>query len=98
MAIDIDNNQRFWFIIWVLYCKKHRMNHETEDWNQIKDISEEEYTELEKHAMFEILNSGKCPVCWELCGCITPERGRCDFCSCKFKINGEKRQAEVEEL
>jgi len=64
---DISNQQRFWFIIFALWCKKHGKDHKTEDFNQIKDsdiISSEEYEELRQKAIFEVLKSGLCPECW----------------------------------
>ena len=63
--MEIGNNRRTWYTIFILWCLKYGKDYKTEDFDQVKTIPEDEYQELQTRAMFHILNSGRCASCWE---------------------------------
>jgi len=65
MAHEITNNERFWFIVFTLWCMKHDKDHKTEDFNQIKSIPDEEYNALHVQAVYVCLKAFTCGTCWE---------------------------------
>lgn len=105
--MEITNHERTWFCVFILWCRKYGKDHETEDFNQIKTIPEEEYQELQSQALFYILASGKCPSCWgnfdsapKMCksASVVPIQIMCPHCQFPYKVTPLKKIADwVEE-
>ncbi|MCP4994053.1 MAG: hypothetical protein GY934_09775 [Gammaproteobacteria bacterium] len=105
--MEITNQERFWYIIFTLWCQRHGKDHTTEDFNQIKDdkiIGEVEYESLRGAALFQILKAGRCPTCWEMHGqklrAIKGKPGHWSLvCHCKvgYDVNADNKTGEVNE-
>ena len=59
------DGQRTWYVVFMMWCIKYGKDYRTEDFDQVKAIPDAEYQELQKKAIFHILNSGRCASCWE---------------------------------
>lgn len=105
---EITNQDRFWFIIFALWCLKYGKIAKQEDFNQLKFIPEEEFEDLRQQAIFQILKTGWCPCGWADCGkgCIEKLKAEeaphewstsCKTCKTKFTINGATSKADVVE-
>jgi len=61
----ISNDERFWYIVFTIWCLKHGLDYKTEDFEKIKTISDEEYNECHIKATFAILKTWQCGGCWK---------------------------------
>jgi len=86
-----------------MWCKKYDKDYETEDFNQIKEVPDEEYQELQRQALHAILCNGKCPSCWEdfsgaprMCKSksVVPIKIVCPRCQFPFKVTPRLRIAD----
>jgi hypothetical protein len=107
MAHDITHNERFWFIMFTIWCQRTGRDHTTSDFNLIKQIPDKELDGLALSAGYAIVKSWQCPRCLEK---FTKETANfkqikktdkwtmvCPSCTAKISIDVGKNQADWEE-
>lgn len=95
----INNDDRFTFIMFVIWCKIHREDHTDTELNQkeiLMSLGDEDYEKLHSLASFAVLVSVKCPICWEPWDIKI--RLDCSHCGVTAVIDEKKKTASIEDV
>ena len=106
MSREITNEDRIWYVMFVLWCTQQRKDYTVEDQNQpaFRSMPDHEWQKFYEHASFEVLVTGKCPACWykdfneaKIVTLSGNGWAKCPKCEIKVATDAKKRRAVLSE-
>lgn len=92
----ISNDDRFTFIMFVIWCKIHNKDYTDQKKIILTSLAQEDYEKLHDYTSFAILNTLKCPTCWEPWDISI--RLDCPHCGVTAVVDKKARTARIEEV